>query len=119
LSRRIARLEQEIGGLLFDRSNRRTPTLAPLGSEILPHARALLIEYGRFQELVRAQSQGHDGTVAVAVSEFVAPLVLARLYQLMAQRVADLRIRIVECPPGAAVRSAVIERTAEVGLLDP
>src|SRR5438067_3554495 len=52
LSRRIARLEQEIGGLLFDRSNRRTPTLAPLGSEILPHARALLIEYGRFQELV-------------------------------------------------------------------
>ena len=36
LSRSIARLERELGGLLFDRGNRRAPKLAPLGEATLP-----------------------------------------------------------------------------------
>jgi DNA-binding transcriptional LysR family regulator len=119
LSRRIARLEQEIGGTLFDRSNRRTPSLAPLGREILPHARQLVAEYGRFTELVRAQSQGRDGTITIAVSECVSPLVLPRFYELMSQRLPDVVVRILECSPGAGVRAAVLEGEAEVGFLDP
>ena len=119
LSRRIARLEHEIGGTLFDRSNRRTPKLAPLGQEILPHARQLLAEHARFLDLVRAHSQGRDGTVTIAVSEYVTALVLPRLYELMAQRLPDVVVRIVECSPGAAVRVAVVEGRADLGFLDP
>lgn len=119
VSRRIARLEQEVGGSLFDRSNRRTPALSPLGEEILPHARQLLAEYVRFTELVQTQSQGRQGAVTVALSEYLAPVVLPRLYELFGQRIPGVRVRVLECPPGVEVCSAIVSRRAELGLLDP
>src|ERR1700704_6183421 len=68
LSRRIARLERELGGTLFDRLNRRAPRLAPLGEASLPHARHLLAEYERFVNLVEALTDGRSGGVTIAVS---------------------------------------------------
>lgn len=119
LSRRIARLEQAIGGDLFDRSNRRVLRLSPLGEEILPHARQLLAEYDRFRDLVRARSEGRDGTVAVAVPVAVAPLVLPPLYGLLDRWLPDMRVRLVEVPKPAGVREAVTGGQAEIGIIDP
>jgi DNA-binding transcriptional LysR family regulator len=119
LSRRIARLELEVGGALFDRSNRRVPRLSPLGSAVLPHARQLLSEYGRFVELVHTQSQGANGSVSVAVAACSAPLVLPRLSALSRRRSAAPRLRIVETAPGPGVRAAVLAAEADVGILGP
>jgi DNA-binding transcriptional LysR family regulator len=119
ISRRVARLEQEVGGSLFDRSNRRAPALSPLGEEILPHARQLLAEYGRFADLVRTQSEGRQGAVTVALSEYLAPVVLPRLYELFGQRIPGVRVRVLECAPGVEVCAAIVSRRAELGLLDP
>ncbi len=119
LSRRIARLELEVGGPLFDRSNRRVPKLSPLGSAVLPHARQLLSEYDRFVELVHAQSQGRSGSITAAMSDCSAPFVLPRLYQLARRQPEAARLRIVETAPGAGVRAAVLAAEADVGILGP
>jgi DNA-binding transcriptional LysR family regulator len=119
LSRRIARLELEVGGPLFDRSNRRVPKLSPLGSAVLPHARQLLSEYGRFVELVHAQSQGRSGSITAAMADCSAPFVLPRLYQLARRQPAEARLRVVETPPGPGVRAAVLAAEADVGILGP
>ena len=119
LSRRIARLEQGVGGALFDRSNRRVLRLSPLGEEILPHARQLLAEYDRFLVLSRARSQGRDGTVTVAVPVAVTPLVLPRLYALIERYLPDVRMRLVEIPGRAGVSAALLAGEAEIGIIDP
>ena len=119
LSRRIARLEQGVGGALFDRSNRRVLRLSPLGQEILPHARQLLAEYDRFQDLVRARSEGRDGTVTVAVPVAVAPLVLPRLYGLIERWLPDVRIRVLEVAGRMGAPDAVAAGEAEIGILEP
>ena len=119
LSRRIARLEQGIGGALFDRSNRRVLRLSPLGEEILPHARQLLAEYERFCDLVRARSEGRDGTVTIAVPVAVTPLVLPRLYALIERWLPDVRTRVVEISGRAGVPEAVLGGEAEIGILEP
>ncbi len=118
-SRRIARLEQGVGGALFDRSNRRVLRLSPLGEEILPHARQLLAEYDRFLVLARARGQGRDGTVTVAVPVAVTPLVLPRLYALIERCLPDVRMRVVEIPGRAGVPAALLTGEAEIGILDP
>src|SRR5262245_42889576 len=119
LSRRIARLEEAIGGPVFDRSNRRSPRLAPLGEAILPHARQLLGEYERFQSLVRAHTGGGSGVLTVALSDFAASFTVPLLYRYVRERVPGLQLHLLTRPPGPGVRDALQERQAELGLLDP
>lgn len=119
LSRRIARLEQSVGAVLFDRSNRRVLRLSPLGEEVLPHARQLLAEYERFCDLARARSEGRDGTVTLAVPVAVAPVVLPRLYRVLDRWLPDVDVRVVDIAEAAAVPDAVLGGQAEIGILDP
>lgn len=119
LSRRIARLEQAVGGGLFDRSNRRVLRLSPLGEEILPHARQLLAEYERFCHLARDRSEGRDGTVTLAVPVALAPLVLPRLYGVLDRWIPDVWLRVVEIAEASAVSDAILGGQAEIGILNP
>jgi len=117
LSRRIARLEHELGGPLFDRSNRRSPHLAPLGELLLADARQLLADQARFEDMARDFREGRTGTVVVVVSEATAELALPTLYRLVEQGVPDIQLRVIERTPGPAIRDALLEREAEVGFL--
>jgi LysR family carnitine catabolism transcriptional activator len=117
LSRRIARLEHQLGGALFDRSNRRSPHLAPLGEVLLPYARQLLADHAGFAELARAYSQGRRGTIAIVVSEATAELALPTLYRYIDQRFEELSLRVMERPPGREIAEALLEREADVGFI--
>jgi DNA-binding transcriptional LysR family regulator len=119
LSRRIARLEREIGGALFDRLNRRAPRLAPLGHATLPYARHLLAEYERFMNLVEALTAGRTGGLTIAVSQAAGAYSLPPLQEQLIGLLPDVQLQIVECLPGPGVRDALLAREAELGLLDP
>lgn len=119
LSRRIARLERELGGALFDRLNRRAPRLAPLGEAALPYARHLLAEYERFVNLVEALIAGRSGGLTVAISRAAGGYALPALQQQLSDLFPDVQLQIVECLPGPGVRDALLGREAELALLDP
>jgi LysR family hydrogen peroxide-inducible transcriptional activator len=119
LSRRIARLEKELGGSLFDRLNRRAPKLAPLGEATLPYARHLLAEYERFVNLVQALAEGREGVLTVAVSQFAGGYALPALQQQLSDLLAGVQVQVVECQPGPGVRDALLGREAELALVDP
>jgi DNA-binding transcriptional LysR family regulator len=119
LSRRIARLERELGGPLFDRLNRRAPKLAPLGEATLPYARHLLAEYERFINLVQALAEGREGVLTVAVSQAAGNYVLPTLQHQLSDLHAGVQLQVVERLPGPGVRNALLERDAELALVDP
>jgi DNA-binding transcriptional LysR family regulator len=119
LSRRIARLERELGGALFDRLNRRAPRLAPLGEATLPYARHLLAEYDRFVNLVEALTAGRSGGLTIAVSTAAGGYALPTLQHQLTDLLPEVQLQIVECLPGPGVRDALLARESELALLDP
>jgi DNA-binding transcriptional LysR family regulator len=117
LSRRIARLEQQVGGVLFDRRSRRAPRLALLGVRLLPQARQLMAEHERLAEVARLHTQASRGTVTVAVSDIAAELVLPTLFRCVAERFPGLKLIIVQRLPGPPVREALADGTAELAFV--
>jgi DNA-binding transcriptional LysR family regulator len=118
LSRRIALLEQEVGGALFDRRNRRTPRLSRLGSVLLPQARQLIAEEARFRDLARTHSQArHDGAT-IAVSEVTAELMLPVMYDYIHRHQRGLHLLPVQQPPGPAVREALRDGAVDMAVMD-
>jgi DNA-binding transcriptional LysR family regulator len=118
LSRRIAVLEQEIGGALFDRQNRRSPRLSRLGSALLPQARQLVAEEARFSDLARTYSQARQEGATVAVSEITAELMLPVIYAYIQRHLRGLQLLAVQQPPGPAVREALRDGTVDMALMD-
>ncbi|BCL76657.1 LysR family transcriptional regulator [Jeongeupia sp. HS-3] len=79
LSHQIARLEDELGAPLFERSSRRV-RLTPAGRAFLPAARQLLHDAQRVRDEVAAASGQIRGTLAVSlISALTAPDVVALL----------------------------------------
>jgi DNA-binding transcriptional LysR family regulator len=77
VSRTIRALEVELGGRLFDRSTRRVE-LTEQGRRLLPHARAVLADYGRLVAAVQPRPARPALRVAVVSAADVAhPLVAA------------------------------------------
>jgi DNA-binding transcriptional LysR family regulator len=64
LSMQLGRLEDELGGELFDRS-RRPMELTALGSYFHPRARALLMDARRLEEETRSVAAGQSGVLAI------------------------------------------------------
>jgi DNA-binding transcriptional LysR family regulator len=118
LSRHIARLEHELGDRLFDRSNRRSPRLSPLGEALLPYARRLLTEHDRFAEISQAHTRGLDGQVTISLSECAGELALPTLYRYISRRFPRLQLKIIERLPGSAVNSALTDGLADLILTD-
>jgi len=85
LSQRIARLEAELGALLFERTSRRVQLTAS-GTAFLPGARSALVEASRAARAVRDAANGGTGEVVIgalgsALNGVLPPLVRAFLAQ--------------------------------------
>ncbi|MFB7354942.1 LysR substrate-binding domain-containing protein [Streptomyces gardneri] len=67
LSKQIRALERQLGAPLFDR-DRRGVALTPVGTALLPHARAALAAWEEGREAVRRAREAADGTLVVGMS---------------------------------------------------
>ncbi|MFD3661326.1 LysR family transcriptional regulator [Streptomyces sp. NPDC058659] len=67
LSKQIRALERQLGAPLFDR-DRRGVSLTPVGTALLPHARAALAAWEEGRQAVRRAREAADGTLVVGMS---------------------------------------------------
>ncbi len=93
LSQRIRRLEEEIGGELFERDNRNV-ALSPLGTQLQGEAEALVRRLQAFEERAKALAEGKVAQLSLAyVGPALGPLVAPALATLRATHPA-LRVRV-------------------------
>jgi LysR family hydrogen peroxide-inducible transcriptional activator len=94
LSEQIAKLEQSLGGPLFERLNRRVE-LTPLAAAILGKAQALLDDAAALPDLLESARQGVGGPLRIGAIPTILPYFLAPRLAHFAARYpgVDLHVR--------------------------
>lgn len=95
LSMMIQKLEDELGVKLFDRS---IPPVRPTatGVKIITQARKVLLQAAQIKDIVTEETQSLKGSFRLAVLPTIAPYLLPRFLQHIAEQHHELDIRIQE-----------------------
>jgi LysR family hydrogen peroxide-inducible transcriptional activator len=95
LSTQIQNLEEELGVILFDRSER---PVAPteLGRQIIAHARLVLGEVARLQALVQEATGEMSGELRVGILSTIAPYLLPIVIAAFSQRYPNVTLTFEE-----------------------
>lgn len=99
LSRQIALLEEECGGLLFHRTGRGV-VLTRLGEAVEPKARALLEQAERLALEVREVANVPTGLVKLGVLPSTAPMLVSELFQHLREHAPGVRLHVIEAFTG-------------------
>lgn len=95
LSMMIQKLEDELGIKLFDRNTQPVrPT--PSGRKVIDQARVVLQQTALIKDIVNEEEQSLKGTFRLSVLPTIAPYLLPRFFQQLAEEHADLDIRVQE-----------------------
>lgn len=88
LSGQIKKLEEELGVILFERTNR-SVKITPVGEEVVAHARQMMEQADAIQQLARAHQDPLAGPLRIGaiptLSPYLLPLILAPLKQQFPQ----------------------------------
>ncbi|MGJ5816322.1 LysR family transcriptional regulator [Paludibaculum fermentans] len=95
LSEQIARLEEGLGGALFERLNRRVE-LTPLGEAILGKAQALLEDAAALPECFERARKGMHGPLRVGAIPTILPYYLTPLLKGFTERYQDVELHVRE-----------------------
>lgn len=95
LSRAIANLEEEFGGVLFYRTGRGL-ALTDLGEAALPMARSLVAHADEVMVDLRERGRSPSGVVTLGVLPSMVQPLTARLYELVRAEYPGIRLRVYE-----------------------
>jgi LysR family hydrogen peroxide-inducible transcriptional activator len=95
LSEQIARLEEGLGGALFERLNRRVE-LTPLGEAILGKAQALLEDAAALPDYFERARKGMHGPLRVGAIPTILPYYLMPLLKGFTERYQDVDLHVRE-----------------------
>lgn len=95
LSQQVLKLEEELGGKLFDRLGR-SIRLTESGRAFLPHAQAILGQVDAARASVASNHADVRGNVTLGAIPTVAPYLVPRYTVAFTERFPDARLRIVE-----------------------
>ncbi|WP_134716415.1 LysR family transcriptional regulator [Saccharomonospora xinjiangensis] len=115
LSRRIARLEAELGARLFDRDSRRVE-LTEAGHVLLAEARDVLARWDRMITLVGKAHRGETDTVRAGVPPEVPGRVLAAILRAFADVCPGVRLDLQELTTAEQL-PLLADRQLDTGLL--
>lgn len=104
VTRKIRRLEEQLGVELFIRSNRGCQ-LTPAGDLLAARAPAILMQLEQLKDEVAQSSDTVRGMIAIGITQVAASLLAPRLIPAMATRWPELRVNMVE-----AVSVSLIEQ---------
>jgi len=93
LSDLIRRLERELGAELLTRSTRKV-AVTGAGQELLGRAKVILDEVATASAAVRRTAGGDTGTVRVAITPPVAPVLIPHLNSAAADRLPDVTVDV-------------------------
>lgn len=111
LSMMIQKLEDELGIKLFDR-NLQPVRPTPAGKKVIEQARNVLYQASLIKDIVNEEEQSLKGTFRLAVLPTIAPYLLPRFFQKMAEKNPDMDIRVLEmqtAPTMAALQNGEID----------
>lgn len=109
LTRRIQRLEMNIGTRLFERTTRRVE-LAPMGEVLLPRAETILREVAETVALIESQLQVGNDQLTLGCIPTATRQLLPHVMRTFHEHRPDVRIRIVE---GNASRTYEVVQSGE------
>ena len=102
ITARIRKLEDELGGMLFDRG-RAGARLTPLGARLVPHARDILARIDAARaELIDAT--GNAAPLRIGALETTAGSRLPKVLRALANKVPNAEIQLVTGPTGVLTR---------------
>ncbi len=95
MSMMVQKLEDELGIKLFDRSVQPLkPTAA--GTKVIQQARTVLLQASRIKDIVKEEAFSLKGTFRLAVLPTIAPYLLPRFLQHLAEEHTELDVRVLE-----------------------
>jgi len=114
LSRRVAKLEEAVGGLLVKRTTR-SVTLTPLGRRLVARCQPMLNELDDCIEETARMARGMEGQVSVACVPSVSFALLAPVVAGFRRRHPNLRINLKESD-GFGIGTAVMNYEVDFGV---
>ena len=97
LTAQIALLETNLGVRLFERSRSGT-RLAPVGRDLVEHARRIIEEIGNFVDAADVLRNGPGGTYRLGITPTLGPYLLPHLLPDLHRQYANLRFYLREDP---------------------
>ncbi len=95
MSMMVQKLEDELGIKLFDRSVQPLkPTAA--GTKVIQQARTVLLQASRIKDIVKEEAFSLKGSFRLAVLPTIAPYLLPRFLQHLAEEHTELDVRVLE-----------------------
>ena len=95
LSGQIKKLEDELGVILFERTNR-SVVITPIGEKILVHARLLLEQANAIQQLAHASRDPLSGSLRLGIIPTLSPYLLPLILAPLRQRYPQLKLVLSE-----------------------
>ena len=115
LSRSIARIEDQLGVTLFERSSRGvTPTI--FAEYIVSKAEPAIGRMSTLTSEVKLMAKGEIGRLTVGIGPVVRELIMPRISEITAQAFPRLRLRIEQNAIGVSVEK-LANRTIDVAIL--
>ena len=114
LSSMVKKLEEELNVTLFDRTK---PPVVPttIGSEIVEHARAVLLETARLRSVAKG-AHGGRSELRIGVIPTLAPYLIPLFLPGLLKKHKDLKVTISELTT-AAIVDALVKEKIDVGIL--
>lgn len=95
LSQQIKKLEEEVGGMLFERTRGKV-ILTPLGEEFLKHAQAILAEVQSAEEFVNRSQNDLRRTIRFGAIPTIAPYLVPDLFRTIQTHEPKARFELIE-----------------------
>ena len=95
LSQQIKKLEEEVGGQLFQRSRGRV-NLTPLGEAFLKHAQAIAAEVQSAEEFVSQFQSEFQRTIRFGAIPTIAPYLIPELFEVIRTHFPAARFELIE-----------------------
>lgn len=114
LSRRIKKLEEDLGARLLDRTTRRV-SVSLVGEEFLPEAMRIVDEFNQSLSDIRDLVQIRTGTVAISTNMTLADTLLPEIIAEFKNNNPRVRVRLTESSSPAALER-VLQRKSELAL---
>lgn len=115
VSRRIAALEQELGGKLFHRTGRGV-ALTEVGQRTLPRVRSILLEAERLTEDVHGSSAVVRGDVRIGMLTSMVHPLLGELYRIVRTQLQGVRLHVLE-GTGGQLEQWLASDEIDIGIL--
>ncbi|OFZ53418.1 MAG: hypothetical protein A2428_10120 [Bdellovibrionales bacterium RIFOXYC1_FULL_54_43] len=115
LSKTVKKLEEEVGGLLLDRTRGGRVEITPMGREVLQHCERIFGEIDEIRAVTSRKDGELTGALRLAISDNLANYVMPDLLKPILKRHPRLTLQIFT-GTASAIQQELLSGSAEIGM---